>query len=55
MARNDQDIIVTVYCIHGNAYLGSHALLGQTKENIMRLRANGNGKHIASFESLTAR
>jgi hypothetical protein len=47
MARNDQDIIVTIYSIHGDAYHGSHALLGQTKESIMRLRTNGNGKNIA--------
>jgi len=55
VARNDQDIIVTVYSIHEDADISSHTLLGQTKENIMRLRANGNGKHIASFESLMAR
>jgi hypothetical protein len=54
MARNDQDIVVAVYSIHGHGDLSSPALLGQTKENIMRLRANGNGKYITYVESLMA-
>jgi hypothetical protein len=50
MARGDQDVVIAVYSVHGHDNLGRHALLGQTKENIMRLRANGNGKYIASVE-----
>ena len=55
MARNDQDIFVAVCSIDGHDDLGNHALLGQTKENFMRLRANGNGKYIASVGWLMAR
>jgi hypothetical protein len=47
MARDDQDIILSVYSIHGH---GDHALLGKTKENITRMRANGNGNFLF-FES----
>jgi len=55
MARNDQDVVIAVYGVHGQCDLGRHGLLGQTKENIMHLRANGNGEYIASVESLIGR